>query len=156
MTFRKAVSCLALRDPAPWLLAVCVFGSALAGCGGPSYQVAPVSGKVTLDGKAMANVHVGFQPISEGKDNPNPGPGSSGVTDAEGRYTLKLVGLHQPGAVVGKHRVYLSVNQPDAGAESDVGVPVRSVLPASARDGSIQFTVAPEGTDKADFSLKSR
>ena len=156
MTFFRAVFRPGLRQRVPHFLVVCGLGLAVAGCGGPSYQVAPVSGKVTLDGKAMANVHVGFQPISEGKDNPNPGPGSSGVTDAEGRYTLKLVGVDQPGAVVGKHRVYLSVDQPDAGAESDVGVPVRSVLPASARDGSIQFTVAPEGTDKADFSLKSR
>ena len=128
---------------------------ALAGCGGPGYQVAPVSGKVTLDGEAMANVHVSFEPIAEGKD-PNPGPGSFGVINAQGQYALELVGLDRPGAVVGKHCVRLAVNQPDAGTESDVGVPVRSVLPASADDGSIEFTVLPDGTDKADFPLKSR
>jgi len=129
---------------------------ALAGCGGPGYEVVPVSGKVTLDEKPMANVHVSFQPISEGKDNPNPGPGSFAVTDSEGRYELRIVDPDRPGAVVGRHRVRLAVNQPDVGAGSDLIVPVKKVLPASAGDGSIKFAVPPEGTDKADFPLKSR
>lgn len=156
MTFSSVPSCPGWRRPAPWLLVAIVCAAVLAGCGGPGYEAAPVSGRVTLDGQAMANVHVGFQPVSEGKDNPNPGPGSFGVTDAQGRYTLQLVGLDKAGAVVGTHRVRLAEQQPGAGSDSDVGAPVRTALPASARDGSIEFTVPKDGTDKADFPLKTR
>src|SRR5687768_9890418 len=73
-----------------------------AGCGKAS--VAPVSGRVTLDGKPLAGVHLSFQPIAPpGKQEP--GVGSYALTDVEGKYTLLLVDNDQPGAVVGKHRV---------------------------------------------------
>src|SRR5690242_11930690 len=76
----------------------------LAGCSSEPYQVAPVSGRITLDGKPVEKVAVMFQPVaSEG--NINPGPGSYGITDADGRYTLKLIGVERPGAAMGHHKV---------------------------------------------------
>jgi hypothetical protein len=74
---------------------------AAGGCGGP--KIVEVSGVVTLNGKAYPNAVVSFQPVgSEG--NPNPGRGSAGVTDENGRFTLTYDGS-ESGALVGKHRV---------------------------------------------------
>ena len=72
---------------------------AALGCGS-DYRLAPVSGRVTLNGKPLAGAHVHFQPIGS-RAQPSPGPGSHGVTDAEGRFTLQ-VDARQPGAVVGR------------------------------------------------------
>jgi len=52
---------------------------ALAGCGGASYQVVPVSGKVTLNGKPLAKAHVTFAPIG-GLDKETGSP-AHGQTD---------------------------------------------------------------------------
>src|SRR5688572_24319337 len=78
---------------------------ALAGCG--SSRVVPVSGHITLDGKALPGVHVGFQPIST-PGNINPGGGSYAITDAGGQFTLLLVDNDQPGAFIGRHRVEIT------------------------------------------------
>ena len=53
--------------------------SLAAGCGRDG--VAPVSGRVTLNGQPLANVHVSFQPIAAGTDL-NSGGGSYAFTDA--------------------------------------------------------------------------
>ena len=60
----------------------------------------PVSGRVLVDGKPKKDLIVLFQPIG-GEGNPNPGKGSSGRTDVDGRYTLS-VDDKTSGAVVGK------------------------------------------------------
>src|SRR5437870_9275801 len=85
---------------------------ALPGCGGGGMKYAPVSGKVTMDGKPLAKVSVIFSPL--------PTPGSNiagntagGVTDENGQYTLKTStpdGL-KDGAQVGKHRVSISLQE---------------------------------------------
>lgn len=128
--------------------AVCL---AAAGCG-PGYQTAPVSGQVTWEGEPLAGWGVSFQPIS---DSPaDPGPGSHGTTDAEGRYTLRTVEPDRPGAVVGRHRVRIT---PPAGGHDpmdDVGDPRAIQPPAHFLDGSIEFTVPPGGTGEADFHLQ--
>ena len=58
----------------------------IAGCGGGP-KLARVSGVVKMDGKPCANVLVSFQPLgSEG--NENPGEGSIGRTDENGRFSF--------------------------------------------------------------------
>src|SRR5437870_614360 len=76
---------------------------AIAGCNSAP-GVAPVSGKVTLDGKPLANAHVSFQPVASGGKEPS-GGGSYADTDADGNYSLLLVEGDKSGAVVAKHRV---------------------------------------------------
>lgn len=80
---------------------------ALTGCGrgkqGPAFDLTPVSGTVTLDGKPLPDADVGF--YLQG-DAP---PGYFGVgakTDASGKYTL-MVG-ESPGAVPGNYKVTVS------------------------------------------------
>ena len=121
-----------------------------AGCGRAG--VAPVSGRVTLNGQPLANVHVSFQPAAAGKDH-NPGGGSYAITDANGRFTLRLVEGDAPGAVVGRHRVEITPRNSDddidrRGKGAVAGVPARY-----NRNSDLTFDVPAGGTDKADFSL---
>ncbi len=78
------------------------------GCGEKGPRLAPVSGTVTLDGKPLAKVIVTFVPVEGGVS-------SSGVTDESGSYSLAC--SLGPGAVVGKHRVYVQSQAPSASAE---------------------------------------
>lgn len=137
----------------PLLLAV--------GCSGDGFKLVPVSGRVTKNGQPLANVRVTFQPIGE-----NPGPGSAGTTDADGRYKLVVSSQqHQgDGAVVGKHTVRIGSVLPGEGAnvtDPSIGSPDGEPLtgkelipPKYNQDTILTFDVPPGGTDKADFDLK--
>jgi hypothetical protein len=128
----------------------------VTGCGQAPYQVAPVSGRVTLNGQPLPRAHVHFAPI--GTLAHNPGPTSQGLTDADGRFTLRLDNPPESGAVVGRSRVFITVAgaattgpQPDGG-----GKRTREVLPARYhRDTVLEFEVSTGGTNKADFELTS-
>jgi len=122
------------------------------------YKVAPVSGRVTLDGKPLAKAHVHFAPIaSDGKIAP--GPTSQGETDADGRFTLTLDSEgRKSGAVVGSHKVYIITvdtqagpsEMPDAGAKPKR----REILPERYnQDTKLTFDVPPGGTTAANFDL---
>lgn len=142
---RRVLCCLIL--PSLFLL--------VAGCGGPGYRLAPVSGRVTLDGKAVPGAHVVFQPVAHGERDPNPGPGSHGLTDAEGRFVLETAESARPGAVVGEHVVRIRSGRPEA-ERDDVGSAAPDPLPPASRDGSLRFTVPAGGTSEADFALTWR
>lgn len=124
----------------------------LCGCGATEpYDFVPVSGQVTLDGSPLANAHVSFQPVSGQKD---PGPGSSGVTDADGLYTLRAATLSkQKGAVIGKHMVTISITSADPNDDGGGGA---SGLPRQAGDGTLTFDVPVGGAHSADFALTSK
>src|SRR5262245_52238165 len=126
-----------------------------AGCGRSG--VGPVSGRVTLDDKPLANVHVSFQPMAVGSDQ-NPGGGSYAITDADGRYTLRLVEGDRPGAFAGKHRVEItSRNETDDDSDRRGRPPTpRVVVPAKFnRNSDLTYEVPPGGTSDANFDLKS-
>ena len=76
------------------------------GCGHGLYDVAPVSGTVTLYGEPLKNATVSFEPQA-GSDQEIVGPGSSGQTDDSGRYKLTTF-RGERGAVVGQHKVRIS------------------------------------------------
>lgn len=128
-------------------------GLALIGCGKGAYKVAPVSGKITLDGQPLANVNVVFQP-SGTKSSATPGPGSAATTDAQGQYTLRTMEEpSQPGAVVGPHVVSFTpaVQKPIAGREVPAAHPQASKIPSAP----LNFEVPAAGTSAANFDLKS-
>ena len=118
----------------------------LAGCGGDS-KVAPVSGRVTLKSKPVANAAVLFQPMATETNN-DPGPGSSGVTDEDGRYTLTVVGKDIKGAVLGVHRVKITPFEKDDSAD-DRPKKAKPKLPVKY----LEFEVRPGGSESADFDL---
>jgi hypothetical protein len=124
----------------------------LAGCGGP-HPIAPVSGRVTLNGHPLAKAAVVFQPVPVQGDI-NPGPGSGGFTDADGRYTLTLTGKDKSGAVIGKHRVRITL-VPESNPNDDTSRPTKQLPGRYNRDTKLEFDVPRGGTRSADFDLKT-
>jgi hypothetical protein len=130
------------------------------GCGGESFKLAAVSGHVTMDNKPLANATVSFY-SNAGTDL----PASTGRTDDEGNFKLETFdrGSNRDGAVIGESRVVISINAQNAGKKllAGGGKPKLQtggeVVPARYNtETTLKFTVPPEGTDKADFSLTSK
>jgi hypothetical protein len=122
----------------------------LTGCGGP-YRIAPISGRVTLNGQPLANAAVSFQPVaSEGKMNP--GPGSGAFTDSDGRYTLVVVGHETRGAVVGKHKVRITLVA-DTDSADDRPKRVKQLPAKYNKKTTLEYDVPPGGSTAADFPL---
>jgi len=124
------------------------------GCGGPLFPMAPVSGRVTLDGKPLAGAHVGFEPKRSG-ERLDAGPGSYGKTDAEGRF--RLVSLEgDNGAVIGTHRVWVRTFRGKEGPNGSVLIVMEEKIPPRYNSQTeLTFVVPPEGTDAANFDLTS-
>lgn len=77
----------------------------VAGCRSDSFVLAPVSGRVTVDGQPVAGLRVAFEPMGSAERRA-PGPEAVGVTDEDGRFTLETMAESpRTGAVVGKCRV---------------------------------------------------
>ena len=98
------------------------------GCGGKSNLPAlvPVTGKVTLDKKPLAEVAVVFMPIENTR-----GQGGQALTGPDGSYQLKSRDGRGPGVPVGLYRVTVSPGTmptgPDGGAVSAGGIMVPSI-----------------------------
>jgi hypothetical protein len=85
----------------PFLLTACLLGG--SGCGG-SEKVISVKGKVTRNGKPVAGIMVSFVPQNATKTGV-----STGETDDNGFYELTVFKTGSSGAVVGKHKVWVSL-----------------------------------------------
>lgn len=79
--------------------AVAVLATAAVGCG-PTYNLTPAGGVLTIDGQPAADIQVQFLPVG------NEGPTSFAITDEQGRFTLRTTD-GADGAMVGKHKVIL-------------------------------------------------
>jgi hypothetical protein len=111
----------------------------LASCGGPRHEFAEVEGKVTLGGAPLHGAVVRFYPVSEDREQP---PFATGMTDADGTYTLSH-GTGEPGALVGANRVV--VYWPARDLRGDGPPPSRPIPTryASALDSPLTFEVKP-------------
>ena len=128
------------------------------GCSNEPYQVGQVSGRISVDGKPVEKAAIMFQPVAR-NGNINPGPGSYGITDAEGRYTLTLIGVEKKGAAVGLHKVRVENYTPPGDPHDDR--PRKIAKPAipipgwySRIDAILEFEVK-SGNNEADFPLSS-
>ena len=100
MSYMKKNYRMRICSPLPIVLLAATTLS-FVGCGDAS--IAPVSGKVTLDGAPVAGIRLVFSPILKEGQNV-PGPWSSGLTNEAGDYSLET--RHKDnGAVVGTHTV---------------------------------------------------
>lgn len=133
--------------------------ASFTGCGarsdGPS--LAPVAGRVLVDGKAIQGIAVTFLPDNTRSTS---GPASVGVTDAAGAFTLTAPG-NRPGAVIGHHKVTVACPFDPAGGSSPTGEApssgaIRCSIPATYTDPgttplAAEVAAGPAGTN--DVSL---
>lgn len=147
----------------PWrrLLPAGILIALFLGCGastdGP--PLVPVSGTVTLDGKALSGALVTFIPSGQ-----TGGTDVSGRTDRQGRYEL-VSPKGRLGAVVGRYKVTVSRLLLPDGAEytpdpdvPPIESPARESLPPHYSDADrtqLTATVA-EGGGNIPFQLKKR
>jgi hypothetical protein len=119
-------------------------------------KFAPVSGRVTLNGKALAGATVTFQPLAD-KGSIEAGDSSVGKTNEKGEYTLTS-SKGKNGAQVGKHQVSISLLNAQVGDRDERpprgGWPLADKLPAKYNVNSeLSFVVPPGGSDQANFDL---
>lgn len=143
------------------MLVVGVLGTLVlvSGCSRSPYDLAPVTGTVTVDGKP-ADVIVVFFPEDTQLRSAN------GATNANGRFTMGTL-KGGDGAVVGKHRVAISTKTPPPmrGGGSVLGadkkVNEKFVLPfpvkyCNPETSGIEVEVKKKGKNDFTFELPSR
>ncbi|HVS40587.1 MAG TPA: carboxypeptidase-like regulatory domain-containing protein [Gemmataceae bacterium] len=140
MRLSVRLSCLALLVVAP------------LACAPAGPTPVPVSGRITSNNRPLADADVVFIP-AEGGEPGKPLLTSSGKTDGQGRYSLKLDDSRHDGAAPGDYKVQISIF--DRGGE---GRPPRGQLIPAAynRNTTLRITVPPSGTTQADFNLPAR
>lgn len=74
----------------------------LVGCGPSGPETCPVSGKVTVDGQAVKNCTITFQPVDSANQV------ASGQIGDDGTYTLFTGVTGTPGAMTGTYKVVLT------------------------------------------------
>lgn len=140
------------------LFVILTVGITLSGCSGKGYEIVKTSGTVKLNGKPLPNAHLTFQPMV--KEGGLAGPFSTGVTDANGVFTLKSI-KGDDGAVVGKHKVLISTaafpkNAANTSDDSGSSTAKEKVPARYNIQTTLEIEVPAGGTDKADFlDLKS-
>jgi len=139
----------------------------LAGCSTEPFDLAPVKGRVTLNGEPLADAAVLFQPlVPEGGNGLEVGPESGAHTNADGTFELRTFAPERIGAVVGRHRVVVSLPKEEGqsgGALTEEGTTpdgvyntVKYTIPLRYRDGSaLSYEVPPEGLTDLHIELTS-
>lgn len=127
---------------APWLL---LFVAA-AGCEKPPYDLAPVHGTVSIDGKKLTQGKVMFAPVPK-EGELNPGKPSFGHLEPDGSFTLSTYSSDD-GAVVGEHGVTV-VNQMEEASASNYPKFSRITLPR-------KFTVEAGKDNQIDIEITER
>ncbi len=129
-----------------WTSATTAFGLVVltamtTGCGsGDRPPLGLVQGRVTLDGKPLANAIVRFHPSTQGRE-------SFGATAKDGRYELCYI-RDIKGAKVDLHRVYIATG------DTSVGIPEK--LPEKYNVKSELWREVKSGENEIDFDLKSK
>jgi hypothetical protein len=99
---------------AVWMMAAaCVLLVAISGCGGGSYDTAPVEGTVTFEGQPVPGGSISFIPI--GGDGTRAGKPGSGTIQSDGTYKMSTYGTDD-GAMIGRHNVLFSAPEVDEAA----------------------------------------
>ena len=119
------------------------------GCSSGGPEIAQVSGRVTMDGKPLANASVVFIP-----ENGRP---AGAATDADGRYVLNFTEGRR-GAIPGKNSVRITTQR-----ETEKDENGKTVVPGSPETipmeynaaSTLEFTVEPKKKNVANFELKS-
>lgn len=126
--------------------------TSLTGCGGSGLQLAEVTGKVTLDGKAVPKARIEFVPVAAG------GSPSLGVTDQEGNYRLAF-SQDEFGAMLGKHSVKITTKKLSKDELPEDGSNAEQVFVAIPKKYSAPDALTAEvkaGKNSINFDLDSK
>ena len=111
-----------------------------------------------MEARLFRQISVELPVVSGGKL----GPSSYGKTDAEGRYSLKLVTNDKEGAMVGDHKVMIRLTGTEESDEEDADASpadpdkATDTLPPRYNDETeLKMNVPSGGTDSANFDLVS-
>ena len=112
----------------------------LSGCGGDLPKLGTVHGKVTLDGKPLADAGVVFTPIDGGRQ-------SMAVTGTNGKYALTYL-RDIRGAKIGQHSVRISVADGESGKTE--------YIPIQYNEQTILRENVQAGANQINFTLTSK
>lgn len=116
--------------------------------------VVPVSGQVLLDGKPLPDAYVKFYPVPPNGVSPlDANPGSHGLTDNDGRFTLLQIANDRPGAILGEHRVVMRTGRTDIRGVPNADGYVNEKVPYSWRKGLRSYRVSWTGSKQAVFQI---
>jgi hypothetical protein len=118
----------------------------LSGCGQSSYELAPVLGRVMLNGAPFPQGGVMFAPVAKG-DTTNAGKHAVGRIQPDGSFQLTTFETND-GAIVGEHWVTIinhdEDNMPDGVPEfARIQVPEKKVVVAG-KDNQIDISLTRE------------
>ena len=130
-------------------LMIAVAMAACCGCvNREQFEIAPVSGSVTLNGRPLSDARIGFEPVASNGSLAG-GSGSYATTDQDGNFQLSTV-HGKDGAVVGRHRVWIRTIRLDPTGKM-IG---KESLPREYNDDTtLSFEVTAGGTEQADLRL---
>lgn len=123
---------------------IAIFFLLAPGCGGRS-DLGLVDGKVTLDGKPLADAFVEFVPKSSGSV-------ATGRTDQNGEYSM-MFSRDVKGASIGENIVRISTYDVRDEGGKEVHIPER--IPTKYNSKSEQVVTVEQGRNRLDFDLKS-
>lgn len=132
---------------ARWVRSLLILITAVfIGCGPKGPDLAPVTGRVTLDGQPLTHGHVGTLPVA--------GRGARGNIQPDGSFELHTY-ADNDGARVGKHKVGVAVYDASGprGPESEYGkllVPRHYTNPESS---GLTIDVTPDGLEGVELKL---
>jgi hypothetical protein len=130
------------------LLLTACFLSTLGCGGGTGERVVAVTGRVTHKDNPVANIVVSFVP----KGQTSTGV-STGTTDEDGRYSLTVVTTGQRGAVVGTHKVWVSL--PSAGQPGPFGERKKRTAATTTASPDLAETLKKYGSlDKTPLTVE--
>lgn len=127
------------------------------GCSKRSYELASVSGVVTLDGEPLPDARVMFNPVDSANDL-SIGPPSIDVTDEEGQFEMTTTD-GSLGAVVGSHHVRITTYRESVDPKNVHRIIVKAEERAPTRyqkPGELTCEVPPEGLANVEFNLTSK
>src|SRR5262249_34317050 len=129
-----------------WIVMLMALGAGGCGPGGP--EIAYVSGRVTMDGKPLANATVVFIP-----ENGRP---AGARTDADGNYALNFTEGRR-GASPGKNAIRITTQREASQDKNGKTIPgSKETIPNRYNTVSeLSFTVEPKKRNTANFDLKS-
>jgi hypothetical protein len=121
---------------------------AFAGCGSDKSAMAPVTGKVTLDGKPFTTGGIATIPVA--------GRGAMGRINSDGTFELSTFGAGD-GALVGTHKVAVAAYEGGSGGpEGSLGkslIPMRYTSPESS---GLTIEVTADGPNEPVLELSSK